>query len=246
MKITVLDFETADTEADSACAVGVVTIENGKILQKKHHLIRPPRKEFVFTYLHGITWNHVRNAPTFEELLPTLDDYFEGSRYIAAHNAGFDRKVLLTCYAEAGRSFSQIDTLCTVKLSRRAWNINPTTLPDVCSHFGIKLNHHDALSDADACARILTNAISEGFPIDQAKLGKPSYQIRPKSRPPASPNSLRPLKQQTETNAKLVSRPQAPKQSSGHSKKSDPPPSTQLMGYLGWVFAIIFALYVLL
>lgn len=34
------------------------------------------------------------------------------------------------------------------------------SLPDVCARLGIELNHHDALSDAEACARI---AIAAGM-----------------------------------------------------------------------------------
>jgi DNA polymerase-3 subunit epsilon len=101
-----------------------------------------------------------------------------GADYIAAHNAGFDRKVLFTCFAAAGYTPPEIDALCTVKLSKAAWGIRPTKLPDVCQHFQIALDHHDALSDANACAEILVIAISQGFDLERGKLGKPSYQVR--------------------------------------------------------------------
>ena len=103
MKIVALDFETADYHADSACALGLITIVDGVITSRRALLIRPPRKEFVFTYIHGITWKDVSKEPTFEEHLPTINSIIGDADYIAAHNAGFDRKVLLTCYAEAGK-----------------------------------------------------------------------------------------------------------------------------------------------
>ena len=34
MKLVAIDFETADYAADSACALGIVLIENGKIRKK--------------------------------------------------------------------------------------------------------------------------------------------------------------------------------------------------------------------
>ncbi|GER07931.1 DNA polymerase III subunit epsilon [Iodidimonas muriae] len=177
MKIVVLDFETADTGADSACALGVVQIENGRICEEKAYLIRPPRQTFHFTHIHGLTWQHVCDAPTFKELLPTITGHFTGADFIAAHNAAFDRKVLLTCMGKAGHTPPSLGALCTVQLARQAWGIYPTTLPAVCSHFNIALQHHDALSDARACARIITKAIEEDFPIERARLNPPSYRV---------------------------------------------------------------------
>lgn len=177
MKIAVLDFETADNGADSACALGLVIVENGKICDEQALLVRPPRRQFLYTGIHGITWPQVCNSPTFEEHLPEINAHIAGANFIAAHNAGFDRKVLWTCYGKAGHPPPTMETLCTVKLARRAWGLHPTTLPDVCAHFDISLNHHDALSDARACAQILIEAIRLGVPLDQAKLGAPSYQV---------------------------------------------------------------------
>jgi DNA polymerase III epsilon subunit-like protein len=34
MKLVAIDFETADRSADSACAIGIVSIEKGKIVKK--------------------------------------------------------------------------------------------------------------------------------------------------------------------------------------------------------------------
>ncbi len=181
VKIAVLDFETADEGADSACALGIVKISSGEVIHRESFLIRPPRQNFVFTYIHGITWADVKRKPTFQEYIPKIIALLEDVDYIAAHNAGFDRKVLLTCFAEAGHKPPAIDTLCTVKLARHAWDIRPTTLPDVCDYFDIALNHHDALSDANACAEILVEAIAQDFPLTKAKLGKPSYKVQVKT-----------------------------------------------------------------
>ena len=42
-----------------------------------------------------------------------------------------------------------------MRMARAAWDLYPTKLPDVCRRLGIALRHHDALSDAEACARIV-------------------------------------------------------------------------------------------
>ena len=75
MKIIALDFETADNGPDSACALAMVAIEDGTISGQKSFLIRPPRDTFRFTYIHGITWAHVRNELIFAERIPEIEDF---------------------------------------------------------------------------------------------------------------------------------------------------------------------------
>lgn len=150
-----LDFETADYGGDSACSIGLVRVENCKIVRSEHYLIRPPRKNFVFTELHGISWTSVKDSPSFGELWPGLAGFFKGSEFIAAHNARFDKGVLNACCAAAGLTPPEQPFQCTVKLARKVLNIRPANLSHVCHHLSIKLNHHNALSDAEACARIM-------------------------------------------------------------------------------------------
>jgi DNA polymerase-3 subunit epsilon len=79
----------------------------------------------------------------------------DGVDFLAAHNSSFDSSVLKSCCREAGVDCPQYPFRCTVKEARRAWGIYPTKLPDVCRYLGISLNHHDPLSDAMACAKIM-------------------------------------------------------------------------------------------
>jgi len=153
-----LDFETADYPRDSACALGLVRVENHQIVQRTYSLIKPPRQRFIFTYLHGITWEKVANQPTFGELWPTLTPMLEGIDFLAAHNASFDRSVLHSCCAAAGLAPPKLPFRCTVQLARQTWNINPSKLNNVCDHLGIPLEHHHAASDAAACALIVIAA----------------------------------------------------------------------------------------
>ena len=153
-----IDFETADYSRDSACAVGLARVENHTIVQRAYHLIRPPRRKFVFTYLHGITWEDVAGQPSFGELWPTLAPMLDGVDFLAAHNAAFDRGVLHHCCAGAGLAPPQLPFRCTVDLARRTWNIYPTKLHHVFDHLGIALKHHFAASDAEACALIVIAA----------------------------------------------------------------------------------------
>ncbi len=155
-----LDFETADRGRDSACAIGLVRVENNQIVDRHHCLIRPPRARFEFTHVHNIRWRDVADQPTFGELWPIINDVLSGAEFIAAHNASFDKGVLNACCLAHGIAQPPQNFVCTVKLARQTWNIRPTKLPNVCDFLGIELNHHDAMSDAEACARIVLAAES--------------------------------------------------------------------------------------
>lgn len=153
-----LDFETADRGSDSACALAVVRVEGSVIKAREYRLIRPPRREFEFTYVHGLSWKDVEDQETFGPVWRTFEPLLDGAEFIAAHNSSFDAGVLQACCANAGLVFPSLPFQCTVQLARSRWHIYPTKLPDVCRHLGISLNHHNALSDAEACAQIVIAA----------------------------------------------------------------------------------------
>ena len=158
IKFVAFDFETANYQSDSACSIGLVRVEGTRIVRKEHHLIRPPYRNFAFSYIHGLSWNDVADASDFGELWPEIKDFFDGVDFVAAHNVGFDRRVLLACCERYKIEPPKTEFVCTVQLARQKWNIRPTKLPDVCGYLKIKLTHHHALSDAEACAKILLAA----------------------------------------------------------------------------------------
>lgn len=153
-----IDFETADHAPDSACAVGLVRVERGRVTRKVRQFIHPPRDVMVFTHIHGITLDHVQDKPKFKQAWPALEEILDGVAFIAAHNAGFDRAVLKACCREAGLKMPGHPWVCTVRQARNTLGIFPANLANVCRAMGIKLNHHEALSDAEACARIVMAA----------------------------------------------------------------------------------------
>ena len=161
-----IDFETANYNADSACAVGLVVVSDGKIAHRESHLIRPPTREFVFTYIHGLSWDDVRDAPTFREVWTGLKRHFSRVDFVAAHNASFDRRVLRACCETYNLRVPRASFVCTVALARAQWGIYPTKLPDVCRCLGIALRHHDASSDSEACARIVMAAETNDWSLD--------------------------------------------------------------------------------
>ena len=158
-----IDFETATSRRDSACAVGLAASCGSRIVLSRAYLIRPPSARFTFTELHGLDWDDVQDAPTFAELWPTLRTWIDDADFVAAHNAPFDRSVLYACCSRYRLRPPQPLFVCTVQLARAQWGIRPTKLPDVCRTLHISLSHHDAGADALACARIVLAAEADGW-----------------------------------------------------------------------------------
>ncbi len=158
-----IDFETADTGRDSACAVALVRVDDGRITRVETRLIRPPRSRFQFTHIHGLTWQDVADEPPFAEIWPELAPVLDGAAYMVAHNASFDRSVLRACCEAAGLEPPTLPFACTMRLARQAWSLRPTRLPDLCRHLDIPLKHHDPTSDARACARAMIVLQAEGY-----------------------------------------------------------------------------------
>ena len=153
-----LDFETANRFRHSACAISIVTVKSGNISDVYTRLIRPPELRFEFSYIHGITAADVINAPSFADIHDEVMELLRDAEYVAAHNASFDRSVMTAACNKWGLKLTPLSWQCTVKLARSVWGLYPTNLPAVCQHLGIDLVHHDATSDATACARIVVEA----------------------------------------------------------------------------------------
>lgn len=147
---TAIDFETMTAEKTSACAIGIVRVENDVIVQKFYSLIKPvpDSRETNNTHVHGITPEMVANAPSWVDLWPWIKGYFE-NQTIIAHNAAFDLDVL-----DSISDYYHIDPL--IKDYVDTMDITHVGLSDSCAMSGISLdNHHDALCDATACAQIM-------------------------------------------------------------------------------------------
>jgi DNA polymerase-3 subunit epsilon len=68
LDFTAIDFETANGDSASACAVGLVKVRNGKIVDSYSSLINPPTGWWDFhpgnIRVHGIYPKDVETAPT--------------------------------------------------------------------------------------------------------------------------------------------------------------------------------------
>ena len=165
-----IDFETSGRAAHSACAVGMVRVEEGRIGERFYALIRPPSSRVLFTDIHGLTWAMLKDAPPFALLWPRMEEFMQGAHWFVAHTASVDHRVLQACCRAAGIAEPRQPFYCTLKGARRSLPLPSRTLSCVCAHFGIPLNHHHAGSDAEACARIFLQLQSLGVSDAQMRL----------------------------------------------------------------------------
>jgi len=157
MNFTAIDFETAIRH--HICAVGIVTVENGKIIDEYYTLIQPPNNEYNWhnIQVHGITERETNNAPTFDKIYPEIKKRLQG-KTVVAHNESFDRSVLQKTMAENGLDYSELNLSerweCTMRLCKANDKYPSGKLDECCAVDNIELKHHEALSDARACAKL--------------------------------------------------------------------------------------------
>jgi DNA polymerase-3 subunit epsilon len=138
--------------------VGIVTVEDGEIVEEYHSLIKPPNNSYSWhtIQVHGIYPEDTENSLSFVELYPEIKKRLKG-RIVVAHNEPFDRNVLKKSMEDNGIYYSDLDIAerweDTVKIYREK-GFKPANLAACCQRMNIELNHHEALSDARACAKL--------------------------------------------------------------------------------------------
>jgi len=117
MNFTAIDFETAKGNRNSACAVAIITVENGKITEEYNVLIQPPDNDYFWKNIeiHGISPEDTANEPNFKELYPEIKKRLQG-KTLVAHNESFDRSVLQKTMAHYGLNYSELNIIKIIKL----------------------------------------------------------------------------------------------------------------------------------
>lgn len=90
----VFDVETPNRANNRISAIGISTIEDGKIVDNYFSLVNPETHFDSFnTQLTGIDAKKVKNAPNFAELWKKIEPIMSRG-ILVAHNATFDMNVL--------------------------------------------------------------------------------------------------------------------------------------------------------
>ena len=146
---TAIDFETAQGYRWSICQVGLVRVENGKIVEEINLLVQPPNNYYwsQFTDIHGITANDTRHSPTFDKVWHKIEPFITNQNVVAHNGLSFDFPVLSKTLEYYGMQAPHYEKHCTYRMFK-------DNLASLCKIHGIALNHHDALSDVRACAEL--------------------------------------------------------------------------------------------
>ena len=163
-----IDFETANTYANSACSVALVRFTGGKEAASVHSLIRPAKMYFIPEWtaeIHHISYADVRDKPQFPEVWDTLVMPFLAEAPdlpLVAHNARFDMGVIRACYEYYGMELSDFRYFDSLRVAQKTWpNLACHKLTFLGEHFGIRYNAHDALEDSRTCGKIIALAAQE-------------------------------------------------------------------------------------
>jgi DNA polymerase-3 subunit epsilon len=159
LNFTAIDFETANGSSASPCAVGLVKVAEGKIVDTFSTLIQPPYPNDWFATgnikIHGIRPADVADAPSWEDALAEMVSFISGDDLIA-HNAGFDMGVLKASAQLVDATLPDLRYGCSLIMARKTYNLESYRLNQVAYAIGLEeFDHHDALADSDACARIV-------------------------------------------------------------------------------------------
>lgn len=151
-----IDFETATSAMSSACAIGIVAVKDLDIVDYYYSLIQPPNNFYSDrnVSVHGITPDLTENAPTFSELWPEIEHFFDTHTPVVAHNAGFDMSVFRASLKADIPNFIYIDTM---NMGSCLFN-QRLSLVKCAEMMNINLdefNHHNAQEDSWLCALIM-------------------------------------------------------------------------------------------
>lgn len=203
----VIDFETtglSPRRGDRAVEVAAVCVDPDLHIGDSMETLLNPKRDVGPTRIHGITARDVFDAPTFEEVAPSLLQILDGN-VIVGHNISFDLRFLEAELERAGYQVPGFVALDTLRLSKTLLcDHYPQSykLKDICSCLGFGVSdvftqcgldqrpEHSALGDAMVTSFLLGRLIemSSGSSfwhehLDRAqRVPWPQYFAPPKSR----------------------------------------------------------------
>ncbi|MFL5469155.1 MAG: PolC-type DNA polymerase III [Gemmatimonadaceae bacterium] len=166
LSYVVVDTETTGGRAwlsDRITEFAAVIVRNGEIVDVFETLVNPQRSIPPFvTRLTNITWDMVKDAPTFERIAPQVLRVLEGNVF-AAHNAAFDWRFVTTELSRATGRQIYGRRLCRVKMARKVLpHLSRRSLDHVARYYGVEIhNRHRAAGDALATAKCLVRMLGD-------------------------------------------------------------------------------------
>jgi DNA polymerase III subunit epsilon len=152
----VVDVETTGLgRTDRIVSVGVYRLDPRGEVQDHWYTPVNPGRDPGPVWIHGLTSEHLADAPAFPEIAATLAEQLDG-RVLVAHNALFDWSMISREYARMGGRAPVEQRLCTIVLARDLrLPLANHRLGTLAGHFGVVPRQaHHALDDARVLAEV--------------------------------------------------------------------------------------------
>lgn len=154
-----IDVETAARARDSICQIGLVAFAHDGEVSAQEILVNPGCSfEPMNTAIHGLTRDHVRDAPSFPDAYASLAPLI-ANQILVAHSR-FDEGAISTACAIAGVPPPAARWIDSLVVAQSTWPELPDhKLPTVAAAIGHGFRHHHAVEDARASGRVLLEAL---------------------------------------------------------------------------------------
>lgn len=145
----VLDLETPNKYCNSMSSIGIVVVEDGKVIDEIYSLINPEDHFDGFNIaLTGIGPNDVENAPTFPEYWDEIKDLLY-SNIIVGQNISFDLSVISKSLTRYNLPIPPFQSYCTLSSCKRNLNLPSNSLSYIVENvLNSTYNAHNAMADA--------------------------------------------------------------------------------------------------
>ncbi len=156
MRTVALDSETTGGSprlGDRACEIGLVEMVDGRRTGRTWQSYFNPKRDVHFGALrvHGLSNDFLSDKPLFEERAEEILVFIDGAP-CKAHNARFDRDVLINEFAVTGLEIPTIDFYDTIPMAKKHLTGGRFKLDILVQRLGITAPErklHGALLDAE-------------------------------------------------------------------------------------------------
>jgi DNA polymerase-3 subunit epsilon len=166
-----LSYVVVDTETtggrhgsgDRITEIAAVVIREGEIVEIFETLVNPERSiPYFVSQLTNITWDMVKDKPTFDRVASDVMRVLEGKVFVA-HNMMFDWRFVTSELSRSTGRKLQGRRLCTVKMARKVLpQLSRRSLDHVARYYGVEIHgRHRAGGDALATAKCMLRMLSD-------------------------------------------------------------------------------------
>ena len=183
----VFDLETTGISfrTEKITEIGIMKVKNGEVIDTFETFVNPEKPiPMRVQEITNITDDMVKDAPTIEEVLPKVLEFF-GDSVLVAHNADFDTSFIKYNCEKMGLKFDNT-YLDTLRLAKDLFpEYKKYKLGIIAENLGIKVEvAHRALDDVDTTVKVFNvmlkmlkdKGIKTLEEIDKAEDGKANYK----------------------------------------------------------------------